>query len=271
MCSAHVTKVCRAKFIVESARIVRESGGIDWLYGLRQLPYEEARDQLLQLQGVGRKVADCVALFSLDKTDAVPVDTHVWDITQSLYAQHLQKVTKSLTPKMYDEIRCVWRETFGSHSGWAQAILFAGELTRFRQLLQDSGCSPALGLAIKEERKEAAGSLPNSPQKSKSLLKSEPAAGPPLSPAQTAVPESKRTPKVKQQQQLVGQHLEQAGAQRSDPPSFLEVRSSASEQRSSVMRLKPEETCGARETGAVCSAPASVSSGSSKRVKRERA
>ena len=30
--------------------------------------------------GVGRKVADCVALFSLDKHDVVPVDTHVWDI-----------------------------------------------------------------------------------------------------------------------------------------------------------------------------------------------
>ena len=141
-----VTRGRRAKFIVESARMVRECGGNDWLLGLRQLPYEEVREKLLQLMGVGRKVADCVALFSLDKTDAVPVDTHVWDITQSLYAQHLQKTTKSLTPKMcvwasslsqkrntlrrYDDIRCVWRQTFGSHSGWAQAILFAGELTR---------------------------------------------------------------------------------------------------------------------------------------------
>ena len=51
----------------------------------------------------------------------------------SMYAQHLQKTTKSLTPKMYDDIRSVWRCTFGSHSGWAQAILFAGELTRCRQ------------------------------------------------------------------------------------------------------------------------------------------
>ena len=144
------TQQHRAKFIVESARTVRESGGDEWLIGLRQLPYEEVRDKLLQLMGVGRKVADCVALFSLDKTDAVPVDTHVWDITQSLYAhppalsvkkcnilsmyaQHLQKTTKSLTPKMYDDIRSVWRCTFGSHSGWAQAILFAGELTRCRQ------------------------------------------------------------------------------------------------------------------------------------------
>lgn len=26
------------------------------------------------------KVADCVALFSLDRKDIIPVDTHVWQI-----------------------------------------------------------------------------------------------------------------------------------------------------------------------------------------------
>jgi hypothetical protein len=30
--------------------------------------------------GVGPKVAACVALFSLDKHDAIPVDTHVWQV-----------------------------------------------------------------------------------------------------------------------------------------------------------------------------------------------
>ncbi len=28
------------------------------------------------------QVADCVALFSLDKTGIIPVDTHVWRIAQ---------------------------------------------------------------------------------------------------------------------------------------------------------------------------------------------
>jgi hypothetical protein len=186
-----VTQQHRAKFIVESARTVRESGGDEWLIGLRQLPYEEVRDKLLQLMGVGRKVADCVALFSLDKTDAVPVDTHVWDITQSLYAQHLQKTTKSLTPKMYDDIRSVWRATFGSHSGWAQAILFAGELTRYRQLLQDNGCAPALGVAIKVERKEAAGSPSKSPLKQKGAKNT-----PTPSPSSKKPPAAKREPRI---------------------------------------------------------------------------
>ena len=91
--------------------------------------------------------------------------------------------------RRYDDIRGVWRQTFGSHSGWAQAILFAGELTRYRQLLHDHGCAPALGVAIKEERKEAAEMLASSPLKSKSPVKPEQTGAP--------SPQSKRAPKVK--------------------------------------------------------------------------
>lgn len=80
----------------------------------------------------------------------------------------------------------MWRQTFGSHSGWAQAILFAGELTRYRQLLHDNGCAPALGVAIKEERREA-----NSPLKGKSPLNSPQKAGAPSA--------SKKSPKVKRE------------------------------------------------------------------------
>jgi N-glycosylase/DNA lyase len=48
------------------------------------------QQQLMELPGVGRKVADCVALFSLDQTAAVPVDTHVWNIAIRDYAAYLR-------------------------------------------------------------------------------------------------------------------------------------------------------------------------------------
>ena len=41
---------------------------------------QEARASLMQFHGVGRKVADCVALFSLDQHAVIPVDTHVWQV-----------------------------------------------------------------------------------------------------------------------------------------------------------------------------------------------
>lgn len=49
---------------------------VGWLKGLRDIEYRDAHEALLQLQGVGPKVADCVCLMSLDKAEAVPVDTH---------------------------------------------------------------------------------------------------------------------------------------------------------------------------------------------------
>lgn len=74
-----------------------EEKGIAWLEGLRnpenpflgQTPssagdmieggregYRHAHEQLLLLQGVGPKVADCVCLFGLGWGESVPIDTH---------------------------------------------------------------------------------------------------------------------------------------------------------------------------------------------------
>jgi N-glycosylase/DNA lyase len=39
----------------------------EWLTTLRQMSTEDAREELLKFVGVGRKVADCVLLMSLDK------------------------------------------------------------------------------------------------------------------------------------------------------------------------------------------------------------
>lgn len=63
----------RAPFILGSAR--RVAGGFD-LEALRTVPLREARKALCTLPGVGPKVADCVALFSLGHTEAFPMD--VW-------------------------------------------------------------------------------------------------------------------------------------------------------------------------------------------------
>lgn len=48
-------------------------------------------------------MADCVCLMSLDKHEAVPVDTHVWQITAKHYMPHLV-TTKSLNAKVYKQI-----------------------------------------------------------------------------------------------------------------------------------------------------------------------
>ncbi|MFQ5406344.1 MAG: hypothetical protein ACE5DI_04265, partial [Candidatus Micrarchaeia archaeon] len=46
------------------------------LEGLKKKTYADAKKTLRQHDGIGEKVADCILLFSLDKTEAFPVD--VW-------------------------------------------------------------------------------------------------------------------------------------------------------------------------------------------------
>ena len=42
-----------------------------------ETPYAEARQRLTQLRGIGPKIADCIALFALNKPEAFPIDTHI--------------------------------------------------------------------------------------------------------------------------------------------------------------------------------------------------
>ena len=56
-----------------------DNGWIEILTDLRGSSNETLHGALTAF-GVGPKVADCVALFSLDATSSVPVDTHVWRI-----------------------------------------------------------------------------------------------------------------------------------------------------------------------------------------------
>lgn len=50
------------------------------------------------------QVADCVCLMSLDKSEAVPVDRHVWQIAKRDYNYAAGSELKTLTNKVYKEI-----------------------------------------------------------------------------------------------------------------------------------------------------------------------
>lgn len=64
----------RAEYLACAAREV-ESGKLD-LEALAKAPTAEARRRLLEVHGIGPKVADCVLLYGLGKTDCCPAD--VW-------------------------------------------------------------------------------------------------------------------------------------------------------------------------------------------------
>lgn len=103
-----------------------------FLLSLRTLPYKETVSHLTLLSGVGRKVADCVCLFSLDKHTAVPIDTHVWQIACRDYKFSSSGRKKSLTATIYDQIHLFFNELFKFYPGWAHSLLFVSELNKFK-------------------------------------------------------------------------------------------------------------------------------------------
>jgi N-glycosylase/DNA lyase len=112
----------RGPNLVRVARQLVERGP-GWAMSLRDLPYEEAHRELVALHGIGAKIADCVCLFSLDKTEAVPVDTHVWQLAKELYFPDWPQ-RKSLTSAAYNTVAGAFRERFGELAGYAQNFLF---------------------------------------------------------------------------------------------------------------------------------------------------
>ncbi len=101
----------RAKFIAKAATfLVNESDQPnEWLYSLRSRDYEDAHKELCRIYGVGKKVADCVCLMSLDKLDAIPVDTHVLSIARDQYGfcpnlKLNKKTSNNLSNSQYREI-----------------------------------------------------------------------------------------------------------------------------------------------------------------------
>jgi N-glycosylase/DNA lyase len=104
----------RAPYLLATARLVAD-GKFD-PDGLRQLPVDVARAELLKLPGVGRKIADCVLLFACGHQSAFPVDVWVMKALRRLYFPR-----RRLTAKRVQQ----FSEThFGPHAGYAQQYLF---------------------------------------------------------------------------------------------------------------------------------------------------
>jgi N-glycosylase/DNA lyase len=104
----------RAPYLLESARAVAE-GKLD-LERLRELPVEIAREELVALPGVGRKIADCVLLFAYGFQAAFPVDVWVIKALQKLYFPRRRASAKRL--RHFSETH------FGPNAGYAQQYLF---------------------------------------------------------------------------------------------------------------------------------------------------
>jgi N-glycosylase/DNA lyase len=107
----------RAKYIIPAAEAVA-LGHLD-LDALKTASYEDARRALVELPGVGEKVADCVLAFSLDKPEAFPIDRHIRRALENWYG---------LPPALDNSRASDWaRQRFGNFGAIAQQFMFHRE------------------------------------------------------------------------------------------------------------------------------------------------
>ncbi len=106
----------RAKYVLEACREMDEGR----LNDMMRMPYEELRSGLIDLPGVGEKVADCVSLFGFGRLESFPIDVWIERALSRLYGQK----------GSYADLRRFASGRFGPYAGYAQEYLFHNERTR---------------------------------------------------------------------------------------------------------------------------------------------
>lgn len=84
----------RMPYVINAARAAAD-GVLDF-DDLKNMPLPDAEKQLMSLRGVGKKVADCALLFSLNHTGAFPVDRHIARFVESHYPDGLPAAFKGI-------------------------------------------------------------------------------------------------------------------------------------------------------------------------------
>ncbi len=105
----------RASYICQAANFLLKNQ-INW----HNLSYYEAREKLMKIKGIGKKVADCICLIGLKHFQSVPIDTHIFKYSIEFFKLPI----KTLSNKNYDIIQKMWIEKYGKYAGIMQLYAF---------------------------------------------------------------------------------------------------------------------------------------------------
>ncbi len=103
----------RARYVRSAAQYCNNNLDLNSLKGKG---YDRIKSELLQIDGVGEKVADCIALMGYGKLEAFPVDTWVKRVMERVYFKDREKRIR--------EIREFAEERWGKLCGYAQQYAF---------------------------------------------------------------------------------------------------------------------------------------------------
>lgn len=104
----------RDQYMINSTKMILKSE--DFYRKIEDLSYEKAFKKILELEGVGPKVADCILLYGYRKREAYPVDVWINRITTYLYFNNKKQTNRQIMNFAQDK--------FGEYSGYIQLYLF---------------------------------------------------------------------------------------------------------------------------------------------------
>lgn len=99
--------------IVKASQMIRD-GFLDYSRDIN-LDSLDLKEKLMEMPGVGPKVADCILLFAFHRRETFPVDVWIKRVMETLFIGH------EVPKKLVDNYA---RDIFGENAGYAQQYLF---------------------------------------------------------------------------------------------------------------------------------------------------
>ena len=100
--------------MLNSSIIIAED--TEFISSIASMSYEDGKQKLCELPGVGEKVADCVLLFSFGFGESFPVDTWILKVLKKYYG-----ADKAISAKKASDFG---RKRFGKFAGVVQQFMF---------------------------------------------------------------------------------------------------------------------------------------------------
>jgi len=102
----------RTNYLVKASQCIDRKQ----LLALKDSSYRDARKRLMTVAGVGKKIADCTLLYSLDFLEAFPIDTWIKKGLQKVYFGERRVGEKEMEEFVSNH--------FGPYGGYAQLYLY---------------------------------------------------------------------------------------------------------------------------------------------------
>jgi 3-methyladenine DNA glycosylase/8-oxoguanine DNA glycosylase len=116
----------RSSYYVDLINKVKEDFEIG---SLKKLDTNNLREKLMEIKGIGKKTADCIALYSFHRLECFPQDRWIKRAIIKYYRKPLEgfigiKIDKKTMDKNYDNIAQFFNEKYLGIAGYIQLLLY---------------------------------------------------------------------------------------------------------------------------------------------------